>query len=78
MKAIAEYQEWGVKSIKQRRNDEHGNIEFLVEWDGNWMDIWETQEVLGNAQTAINTYQRSGSGGNPAAHKHHRASQNEE
>ena len=31
MKAIAEDQEWGVQSIKSRRNDEHGNIEFLVE-----------------------------------------------
>ena len=37
MKAIAEDQEWGVQSIKSRRNDEHGNIEFLVEWDGDWI-----------------------------------------
>ena len=56
MKAIAKDREWGVKSIKQRRNDEHGNIEFLVEWDGDWMDTWEPQEVLGNAQVAINEY----------------------
>ena len=66
MKAIAKDREWGVKSIKQRRNDEHGNIEFLVEWDGDWMDTWEPQEVLRNSQVAINTYLRSGSGGNPA------------
>ena len=37
MKAIAEDQEWGVQSIKSKRNDEHGNIEFLVEWDGDWI-----------------------------------------
>ena len=66
MKSIAEDQEWGVKSIKKRRIDEHGNIEFLVEWDGNWMDTWEPQEVLGNAQIKINEYLASGSGGNPA------------
>jgi hypothetical protein len=34
MKAIAKDQTWGVKSIKQRRNGEYGNIEFLVEWTG--------------------------------------------
>ena len=33
--------EWGVKSIKSKRDDGHGNIEFLVEWDGNWADTWE-------------------------------------
>ena len=77
MKAIAEDQEWGVKSVKQRRNDEHGKIEFLVEWDGDWMDTWEPQEVLGNAQVAIDEQLSSGSGGNPAR-KPHRASQNEE
>ncbi len=31
--------EWGVKSIERKRDDGHGNIEFLVEWDGNWADI---------------------------------------
>ena len=77
MKAIVDDREWGVKSIKQRRNDEHGNIEFLVEWDGDWMDTWEPQEVLGTAQVAIDEYLRSGSGGNPAR-KQRRASQNEE
>ena len=77
MTAIAEYREWGVKSIKQRRNDEHGNIEFLVKQDGYWMDTWEPQEVIGNAQVAIKTYLRSGSGGNPAC-KQRCASQNEE
>jgi len=37
MKAIAEDQECDVQSIKSRRNNEHGNIEFLVEWDGDWI-----------------------------------------
>jgi hypothetical protein len=32
--------EWGVKSIKFKRDDGHGNIEFLVEWDGSWVDTW--------------------------------------
>ena len=77
MKSIAEDQEWGVKSIKKRRIDEHGNIEFLVEWDGDWMDTWEPQEVLGNAQIKINEYLSSGSGGNPAP-KRRRTGQNEE
>jgi hypothetical protein len=31
--------EWGVKSIKSKQDDGHGNIEFLVEWDGNWVVI---------------------------------------
>ena len=66
MQSRAEDKEWGVKSIKQRRSDEHGNIEFLVEWDGDWMNTWEPQEVLGNAQVAINEFLRTGSGGNPA------------
>ena len=61
MQSKAEEKEWGVKTIKQRRNDEHGNIEFLVEWDGDWMNTWEPQEVLGNAQVAINEFLRKGS-----------------
>ena len=65
MQSKAEEKEWGVKPIKQRRSDEHGNIEFLVEWDGDWMNTWEPQEVLGNAQVAINEFLRSGSAGNP-------------
>ena len=32
--------EWGVKRIKSKRDDGHGNTEFLVEWDGNWVDTW--------------------------------------
>ena len=52
MKAIAEDQECGVQSIKSRRNDEHDNIKFLVEWDGDLINTWEPQEVLGNAQDA--------------------------
>jgi hypothetical protein len=32
--------EWGVKSIKFKRDDGHGKIEFLVEWDGSWVDTW--------------------------------------
>ena len=35
-----------VKSIKKRREDEHGNIEFLVEWDGDWAETWEPQVIL--------------------------------
>ena len=65
MQSKAEEKEWGVKTIKQRRTDEHGNIEFLVEWDGDWMNTWEPQEVLGNAQVAINEFLRKGSAGNP-------------
>ena len=38
--------EWGVKSIKSKRDDVHGNIEFLVEWDCNWADTWEPPENL--------------------------------
>ena len=38
--------EWGVKSIKSRRDDGHGNIEFLVEWDGNWVGTWEPEVNL--------------------------------
>ena len=66
MKSRAEDKEWGIKSIKQRRSDDHGNIEFLVEWDGDWMNTWEPQEVLGNSQVAINAFLSSGSRGNPA------------
>ena len=66
MQSKAEDNEWGVKPIKQRRSDEHGNIEFLVEWDGDWINTWEPQEVLGNAQDAISGYLRSESGGNSA------------
>ncbi len=66
MKSRAEDKEWGVKSIKQRRSDEHGNIEFLVEWDGDWMNTWEPQEVLVNAQVAISEFLRIGPVGNPA------------
>ena len=64
MQSKAEDKEWGVKTIKQRRSDEHGNIEFLVEWDGDWMNTSEPQEVLGNAQVAINEFLRTGSAGN--------------
>ena len=45
--------EWGVKSIKSKRDDGHGNIEFLVEWDGNWVDTWEPPENLKNAAEHI-------------------------
>ena len=45
--------EWGVKSIKSKRDDGHGNIEFLVEWDGNWVDTWEPRENLINAKEHI-------------------------
>ena len=38
--------EWGVKSIKSNRDDGHGNIEFLVEWDGNWVDTWNPLKTL--------------------------------
>ena len=54
MQSKAKEKEWGVQTIKQRRADEHNNIEFLVEWDGDWMNTWEPQGVLGNAQVAIN------------------------
>ena len=77
MKAIAEAQEWGVQSIKSRRNDEHGNIKFLVEWDGDLINTWEPQEVLGNAQDAISGYLRSESGGN-SARRQRRTGQDEE
>ena len=77
MQSKAEEKEWGVKTIKQRRTDEHGNIEFLVEWDGDWMNTWEPQEVLGNAQVAINEFLRVGSMGN-AARRPRRAAQDDE
>ena len=57
--------EWGVKSIKKRREDEHGNIEFLVEWDGDWADTWEPQVNLENAQHKIDAFLASGSRGAP-------------
>ena len=56
MKAKGTDKEWGVKSIKKRREDEHGNIEFLVEWDGDWADTWEPQVNLKNAQHKIDTF----------------------
>ena len=46
MQAKGTAEEWGVKSIKKRREDEHGNIEFLVEWDGDWAETWEPQVIL--------------------------------
>ena len=46
MQAKGTAKEWGVKSIKKRREDEHGNIEFLVEWDGDWAETWEPQVIL--------------------------------
>ena len=49
MQAKGTAKEWGVKSIKKRREDEHGNIEFLVEWDGDWAETWEPQVNLENA-----------------------------
>lgn len=48
--------EWGVKSIKSKRDDGHGNIEFLVEWDGNWADTWEPSENLKNAAGHIHAF----------------------
>jgi hypothetical protein len=77
MQSIAEDKEWGIKSIKQRRSDDHGNIEFLVELDGNWINTWEPQEVLKNAQVAINEFMRAGSTGN-AARRSRRAAQDDE
>ena len=35
------------------------------------MNTWEPQEVLGNAQVAINEFLRDGSGGNPARRQRH-------
>ena len=47
---------WGVKSIKSKRDDGHGNIEILVEWDGNWADgNWEPPVNLKIA-AELNTY----------------------
>ena len=66
MQAKGTAKEWGVKSIKTKREDEHGNIEFLVEWNGDWAETWEPQEVLGNVQVAINEFLRDGSGANLA------------
>ena len=71
MQSKAEEEEWGVKTIKQRRTDEHGNIEFLVEWDGDWMNTWEPQEVLTQAQVAINECLRDGSAVEPAHSQRH-------
>ena len=61
MQAKGTAKEWGVKSIKKRREDEHGNIEFLVEWDGDWAETWEPQVNLGNAQNKIDALLASGS-----------------
>ena len=38
---------------------------------GDWMNTWEPQEVLGNAQVAINECLRDGSAGNPAHNQRH-------
>ena len=46
MHAKGTVKEWGVKSIKKRSHDEHGNIEFLVEWDGDGAETWEPQVIL--------------------------------
>ena len=54
--------ERGVKSIKSKRDDGHGNIEFLVEWDGNWADTWEPPENLKNAAEHIQTFLNPASG----------------
>ena len=54
--------EWGVKSIKSRRDDGHGNIEFLVEWDGNWVDTWKPPENLKNAKEHIHKFLNPPSG----------------
>ena len=54
--------EWGVKSIKSKRDDGHGNIEFLVEWDGNWADTWEPPETLKNAAEHIHAFLNPASG----------------
>ena len=54
--------EWGVKSIKSKRDDGHGNIEFLVEWDGNWVDTWEPPENLKNAAEHIHRFLNPPSG----------------
>ena len=56
--------EWGVKSTKSKRDDGHGNIEFLVEWDGtcNWADTWEPPENLKNAAGDMHTFLNPASG----------------
>ena len=56
MQAKGTAKEWGVKFIKKRREDEHGNIEFLVEWDGDWAETWEPQVNLENAQYKIDAF----------------------
>ena len=43
----------------------NGNIEFLVEWDGDWADTWEPQVNLENAQHKIDALLASGSRGAP-------------
>ena len=65
MQAKGTAEEWGVKFIKKRREDEHGNIEFLVEWDGDWAETWEPQVNLENAQDKIDAFVASGSRGAP-------------
>ena len=67
MQAKGTAKEWGVKSIKKRREDEHGNIEFLVEWDGDWAETWEPQVNLDNAQDKIDAFLASGARGAPRA-----------
>ena len=50
------------------RNEMSGgncNIEFLVEWDGDWADTWEPQVNLENAQHKIDAFLASGSRGAP-------------
>ena len=66
MRAKGTAKEWGVKSIKKRREDEHGNIEFLVEWDGDQAETWEPcASDLENAQHKTDSSLASGSRGAP-------------
>ena len=72
MAAIAEDREWGVKSIKQseveRRVRQH---RISGGMDGDWMNTWEPQEVLTNAQVAINECLRDRSACNSAPKQCH-------
>ena len=47
---------WVVKKIKGKRVDAGDNVEFLVDWGSNYVDSWEPEGNLRNAQEQIHQF----------------------
>ena len=46
-----------VKILDKRKDNDTGDMEYLVKWSGNWADSWEPESgIVGSADDAIKAF----------------------